>query len=366
MLFTVKYWPQKVVSTGTDFDCYAFPSAPGHFIIKLMLRLASVGNPRVTIRRSWFPALAMLFVGLSASATTIEDASNPAYVPGPGAFTGVVQITSTNGLCSGSLVGPSLILTAGHCVSGGSNFQVKFETGSGTFSIRASSPPSTDPLFQQLAAPFTLFQYDVGFLILDGLAPTDASIYPVVTSLNGITTSTRLEIVGYGVGGNPTVGFLDTGTRRRAYNNYGGPVTSVRNVNLPDVPFQMSLFFKAPPLNQIDPVKGVSNSGDSGGPAFLTNPDGSVNGIVGISYFAQIPTPDDPSSGAYQFDVSYASYYESLANDNISAYVTQFLADNAVPEPGYGWPVAACLILFALCRLGTRAVARTHDKRTWL
>src|SRR5690349_14880003 len=151
------------------------------------------------------PTLALTFA-LCASATTIQDASQPGYITGNGAFTGVVDING--GFCTGSLVAPNLILTAGHCITDAASMQVKFQTPTGDTVVGVSST-ILDPLFAVRPSPINnLFQYDIGFLTLSSNAPADATIYPILTSLSGITTSTILDIVGYGLGGNPTVGIL--------------------------------------------------------------------------------------------------------------------------------------------------------------
>lgn len=78
-----------------------------------------------------------------AQAIVIDDATTPGYVTGAAAYTGVAKVTyngigqgGTTYICSGALLIDGLhVVTAGHCVQGGSNWLVTFETPGGTTTL---------------------------------------------------------------------------------------------------------------------------------------------------------------------------------------------------------------------------------------
>src|ERR1017187_9006667 len=114
----------------------------------------------------------------------INNVSTLGYVTGSSNYTGVVQILfdqvsqpGSTFICSGALVSPTQILTAGHCISGAYSWNVTFQTPSGNTVIGVSGSV-LDPLFGPMPSPDSnLDYYDVGLLTLSARAPADAEIY---------------------------------------------------------------------------------------------------------------------------------------------------------------------------------------------
>jgi hypothetical protein len=270
-------------------------------------------------------------------AITINNVNDAGYITGNSSYTGVVKInfnsTASAGtfICSGSLVSSMHILTAGHCVDDAYNWQVTFETASGSSTLGVSAS-AIHPLFAPRVGAPQLPQYDVAVLTLAALAPSDAEIYGLKTDLAGITSSSLIDIVGYGLGGNPFVGHLNTGTRRHAVNTidgFFGPVST-----FPDAVFAMSENFSTTGPSNF----GLINGGDSGGAAFFGNQ------IIGVASFGNLPRPPDAFA-----DLTYQTGHESLADAEIAAWIHTAI----VPEPG-------TLILVSI---GLGVVARRRSRK---
>jgi hypothetical protein len=262
-----------------------------------------------------------LAVSLPAFGITINDTATPGYITGMGSYTGVVKILfssfSTPGtfICSGSLLPTGMhILTAGHCVDDAFGWTVTFETAAGTTTL-GTVAAALHPLYGPRPAPIDqLSEYDIAVLTLDSVAPATAERYDVKFDLSGVTTASIIDIVGYGLGGNPTVGHLGTGTRRHAVNTIDGLIGSLSGVPTPDLPFAMFNFFGADP-----PEHGLINGGDSGGPAFF------MGDILGVASFGNLPRPPDPFSPGVYF-TGHATLFDDAT--------VAFLAPFVVPEPG--------------------------------
>lgn len=194
-------------------------------------------------------------IGLSArivNGTQCSD-TNSAVVP--------IRIsTRTNDfLCSGTMITGTYVLSAAHCFlfdadNNGSADQIISASITANGRQISASRVFVHPDYYETAE--ALFN-DVAILNLD--SPADLPIIPIVLS-QAVSGGDVVQIFGYGSTGNTAgTGVLRSGEMR---------VTEVSENHL---------------ITQFNGSNGSNTCvGDSGGPAFLTLPDGSV-GIVGIT-----------------------------------------------------------------------------------
>jgi len=185
-----------------------------------------------------------------------------------------------NHRCSGTLLSPTVLLTAGHCTDGTSGGRVWFDATEAE--ILAKGYPfggagaiefsfiDTHPLFP--TAPF--FVHDVGIAILS--EPVDMATYgalPAVNSLDELATrrgqqNQMFTAVGYGLQRINPVFIEAVRTRMVAYPN-------LIQINVPGFTGDFSL------LLSNNHSTGGTCFGDSGGPNFL----GSTNIVAGVTSF---------------------------------------------------------------------------------
>jgi hypothetical protein len=298
-----------------------------------------------TISR-FLTAAAWIGAGISPAplgAIAINNVATPGYVTGTDHFTGVARIVfeGANGsqfLCSGALINPMYVVTAGHCVAGASNWQVAFETPGFNSLIIGVDGSFLHPNFAPRPSPVdNLYEYDIAVLQLASPAPADAQVYGLHRTLDDVLPTSTVDIVGYGLGGNPEAGYYSAGTRRHAAGAVDGVLDSLLGASTPDHPIEMTLTFGA----STDPGRGLINGGDSGGPVLFNGQ------ILGIASYADIPRPGE---GVYQTGVEYYSGHENVADPVIGNWLAQF----EVPEPAAVVPLALGLALIALARIGRR------------
>jgi len=263
----------------------------------------------------------LCLLSASASAMTIHDTSSPGYITSNGAYTGVASIVGNYVAggsfgCTGALVSPTVILTAGHCVASANSWNVTFQTASGFATIGASGS-ELHPLFANRASNSGIQEYDIAILRLATPAPLDASVYTIANGATplafGDSTGTVVDMVGYGLGGNPS-GALPAGTRRTAQNRLLGILAGeVDNPLLTAHNFASS----SEPANY-----GIVAAGDSGGPMFVNN---IIIGVASASTLPQI------TSGSYASGIYYGlhtSLYDEVTRNWTSSAI------NSIPEPG--------------------------------
>jgi V8-like Glu-specific endopeptidase len=180
-------------------------------------------------------------------------------------------------LCSGTLIAPTVFLTAGHCTAefeaGGSQVYVTFGDAVDFDPANAVTGTAyTHPLFCiQCGSGLPGFDaYDVGVVILDtAVTSVGFGQLPAENAVSGLEKGTVLTAVGYGVqgfergGGQPQAIF--TATRYRA------------DVTFRNVTNVVGDMFIKHSNNQ----KGGTCSGDSGGPIFA--PDQVT--VLGVTAF---------------------------------------------------------------------------------
>jgi len=224
-------------------------------------------------------ALALASVPVAAISNGVPDGEGH---PNVGAlladFSGDGTVTGDEVLCSGSLISPTVFLTAGHCLiflepAGFETIYVSFDSalldGDGPGTLIASDEWYFDPEF------YSSFRaaHDIGVVILDaastaGVDPADLPTADYLDALkaSGQLRSTLIENVGYGVipewkGAPPRFGF--DGNR-----NYSlSPVMSLTKTWLK--------------LQMNNDATGLGGScfGDSGSPKFIAD----TNLIVAIT-----------------------------------------------------------------------------------
>ena len=184
--------------------------------------------------------------------------------------------------CSGTLISPTVFLTAGHCTEdwGASTVYVTFEPEADFFPVELDPDGVFDPGDAHTGTAHTHprwdgFVYDVGVVILD--EPVRMAQYgrlPTANRIETLDTGDPLTLVGYGVQRNG-----DFATRYRATVEYLG-MNGFTNLYGKDV------YIKHTGASMGQEGRDGGCAGDSGGPLFLPD-QRTIVGVFAMNHSAR-------------------------------------------------------------------------------
>ncbi|MER2198222.1 S1 family peptidase [Methylobacterium brachiatum] len=194
-------------------------------------------------------ALTVLAAALSLAGRPAGAIVGGAEAPAGGA---VMVLSSNGGVCTGLVLAPDTVLTAGHCVAAGREHRVHFRDDAGAPVLVEVSGRAVHPGYDAGAASGRRKSIDLA--LLRTATPLPSRFAPVTLSAALPRAGERLTLAGYGAAraGDPR----STGT----YRSVGLPVIE------PYGPSRILVWLKG------DAAGGCQ--GDSGGP--ITGPDGAV------------------------------------------------------------------------------------------
>ncbi|NRA29400.1 MAG: trypsin-like serine protease [Parvularculaceae bacterium] len=294
----------------------------------------------------------------SINGTVYGDGPNYA----PNEFSGVGQLVLTQtgqqgaGLCTGSRIGETQILTAAHCLTDGNGDvvfdggQVGFITEDGSVEVYSIVAPTSDNIHPDYNGDL-LDGNDFAVLELTAVPSDAVEIYGLYTQQNELfQTYTR---VGFGTLGAGDTGLNDgeLGFKLKGENVYESSMEFLSFISSADPDSILLSDFDngsaAQNLFQLlfdlfDPgtfsdlgtlLESNSAPGDSGGPSFI---DGMIAGVT--SFGLQLATEDGPFGDLDL--VLNSSFGELMGDARVSAglpFINSFLVAEPIPVPAAAW-----------------------------
>jgi V8-like Glu-specific endopeptidase len=206
--------------------------------------------------------------------------------------------------CSGTLLSPTVFLTAGHCTDGADHVEVWFRNGYPNqiaavpdgypFTGEVGGTPYTHPDYD----PNAFFLRDVGVVVLD--APVAADTYGVLPGLNSLDAlktkrgkqDVTFTAVGYGLQKSfpDATAWKDSAVRTRMIAH-----PKLNQINTPGFTGDFSM------LLSNNAHTGGTCFGDSGGPNFL----GDSNVVAGVTSFG-LQSTCAGTGGVFRMDRSWS------------------------------------------------------------
>lgn len=206
--------------------------------------------------------------------------------------------------CSGTLIAPTLFITAGHCTDGADGARVWFDAYHESYNPAANGypftggegiegTPSTHPGYEILG-PW--FQYDLGVVVLDTAVYMDTyGELPELGQLNALATKRGQQDVTFtAVGFGLQKAFPDAAAwKDEALKNRMVAYPKLNQINTPGMTGDFSL------LLSNNAKTGGTCFGDSGGPNFI----GDTNVMAGVTSYGLNPTCSGVG-GVYRLDTA--------------------------------------------------------------
>lgn len=271
-----------------------------------------------TLRTAALIALCTLIALTSFFATTYAITGN--YQPNNTPYVGIVVLfsdaarTQPISYSTGVLISPTVVLTAGHSVTGGVAASVCFDQGPIPYTVDATgkiSYSTNQPVYNGVPIPYPAYTAsveagakaskvlqtsDVGLIILDTPVQevTNYPTLPTASLADTLPVKSDLQVIGYGVQ-------YQTTPRGHDANTWMGTLSrNSATVQLLSTNFQGSSNYLMCTANAAQGKGGVAY-GDSGGPVLYTDNGQSVvlavNAYVnnancaGVTYHTRIDNP---------------------------------------------------------------------------
>ena len=284
---------------------------------------------------------------LASSALAEDRVVGGTQVP-RGRWPDVVAVMMRDGVCTGTLIAPDVVLTAGHCIAG-APYEVIIDTidfgRPGGERIRVS---------WARAYPNWERRYDVGVLMLDHPATfaKPRIVTSACTARDLLDTGRRVQIVGFGLA---NIDDLDINTRlHQAVVPITDPTCTLDPACNPDV---------APHGEFMAGGHGADSCfGDSGGPVYIDTEDGHGHALIGVvSRGLALPAAPCGNGGVYVRVDKVISWIQSVTGRTLTRTTCRGRDDSGedVDEgsgcsAGAGAGVAAALALLACAWLLAR------------